>query len=212
MMKEPPVNNTGDLIAKVISTIFHPLFIPLYGMILILSAPTLIGYIPFTVKKILVLIILINNVVIPLSLLPFFRYRQIISSWSMENRKERNMPLLTASFFYATTVYMIYRLQIPHFIKAFIIATAFLSIIVTVINFWSKISVHGVSTGMMIGLVILLSIKMQVPLTWYVNGTVLTGGLVLTSRLWLKAHTQWELWSGFFLGVIGSSAVMLIIK
>ena len=51
--------------AKIISAVFHPLFIPVYGMVIIFSAPTLFGYLPFTVKKLLLLIVLINNVFFP---------------------------------------------------------------------------------------------------------------------------------------------------
>jgi len=52
---------TGDLLAKIISIIIHPLLITVYGLLIIFSAPTFIGYIPFTVKKILLIIIVINN-------------------------------------------------------------------------------------------------------------------------------------------------------
>jgi hypothetical protein len=37
--------------AKIISIVFHPLLMPVYGMAIIFSAPTLLGYLPFNVKK-----------------------------------------------------------------------------------------------------------------------------------------------------------------
>ena len=78
-----------NIFAKIISIIFHPLFMPLYGMLIIFTAPTLFLYIPLKVKKILLLVITTNNILIPISLMPFFRYRNIISSWIIETRKER---------------------------------------------------------------------------------------------------------------------------
>ena len=64
------------------------------------------------VKKLLFLIMLVNNVLLPLSLLPFFIHRNIISSWTISERKERNIPL---DNYYSTLLYyFIYYFQIPY--------------------------------------------------------------------------------------------------
>src|SRR5450759_3034703 len=81
-----------DKVAKIIAIIFNPLLMPVYGMAVIFSAPTLFGYLPFNIKKLLLLIMLVNNILLPLSLLPFFIHRNIISSWTISERKERNIP------------------------------------------------------------------------------------------------------------------------
>ena len=41
-----------DKPAKIISVIFHPLFIPVYGMIVIFSSSTLFGYLPLDRKSV----------------------------------------------------------------------------------------------------------------------------------------------------------------
>ena len=46
-----------DILAKIVSGLFNPLLMSVYGLLIIFSAPTLIGYIPFTVKKILLVIV-----------------------------------------------------------------------------------------------------------------------------------------------------------
>lgn len=125
-----------DTLAKIITVIFHPLLMPVYGMAIIFSAPTLFGYLPFNVKKLLLLILLVNNVFLPLSILPFFIQRNIISSWSISERKERNIPLIITSVLYCATSFIIYRFPIPLFLKSFIFGATFLSLIVTLINFW----------------------------------------------------------------------------
>jgi hypothetical protein len=153
-----------DKLAKIISVIFHPLFMPVYGMVIIFSAPTLLEYLPFAVKRILLFIVLINNVLLPLSLLPFFRYRNIISSWTINNRRERIIPLLITTILYSTTSFIIFRFPVPGFLKSFFLAAAFLSLMVTVINFRWKISLHSVGAGALIAIVLLLSFKMYSPL------------------------------------------------
>lgn len=197
--------------AKIISIIFHPLLMPVYGMAIIFSAPTLFGYLPFNVKKLLFLIILVNNVLLPLSLMPFFIHRKIISSWALSERKERNIPLIITTLLYVTTSYIIFRFPIPLFLKSFVFATAFLSLLVTLINFWWKISLHSVGAGALIGIILLLSVKMLTPLEWYLIPAVLIAGLVLSSRLRLNQHSPTQVWIGVFTGFSGLILFMMLL-
>jgi hypothetical protein len=205
------INSEGiqKKIAKIISIIFHPLFIPFYGMIIIFTAPTLFWYIPFKVKKILLLVILTNNVILPISLMPFFRYRNIISSWMIDNRKERIIPLLAVSFFYSITSVIMFRLQIPLFLKAYIFSTSFIAIIATLINFWWKVSLHSIGAGTLAATVIVLSFHMMVPLTWFLIPVIVSGGLILSSRLWLNSHNNLQVYLGFLTGFAGMNVFML---
>ena len=191
-----------NTLAKIVSYIFHPLFIPVFGMAIIFSAPTLFEYLPYDIKKLLLLIILVNNVLLPLSLLPFFRYRNIISSWSVENRKERNIPLITTTILYFATSYIVFRFPIPLFLKSFIFAAFFISFTVTIINFWWKISIHSVGMGSLTALVLILSLKMNSPLLWHLISVIITAGLVLSSRLILNSHTPRQVWIGFLTGFL----------
>lgn len=210
MTTDKPTDLLGEP-AKIISIIFHPLLMPVYGMAIIFSAPTLFGYLPFNIKKLLFLIILVNNVLLPLSLMPFFIQRKIISSWALSDRKERNIPLIITTLLYVTTSYIIFRFPIPLFLKSFIFATAFLSILVTLINFWWKISLHSVGAGALIGLVFLLSIKMLTPLEWYLISAVLIAGLVLSSRLRLNHHSPMQVWIGLLTGFSGLILFMMLL-
>ncbi|MCE5346867.1 MAG: phosphatase PAP2 family protein [Bacteroidales bacterium] len=192
-----------DKSAKTISVIFHPLLMPLYGMIIIFSGPTLLGYLPFNFKKLLFLIVLINNVLLPLSIIPFFIYKNIISSWTIENRQERIIPLLLTTLLYASTSFIIFRFPIPLFLKSFLLAAFFISLAVTVINFWWKISIHSVGAGALTALVLILSFKLDSSLVWYLISVIMISGLVLSSRLRLNAHNPSQVWSGYLIGCLG---------
>jgi hypothetical protein len=200
-----------DKLAKIISMVFHPLFMPLYGLIVLLSAPTFLEYLPVEIKKILLIVLFINNVMVPLALLPFFKYRNVISSYNIEDRKERIIPLLTTSILYCTTSFIIFRYQVPFFLKSFIFATSVLSIVVSMINFWWKISIHSVGAGALTATVFVLSVKMHTPLTWYLTAVILAAGLVLTSRLRLNSHNPAQVWFGFMTGLVGISLFILLI-
>ena len=207
-MTSERLKNSGDIPAKIISVLFHPLLITAYGTLIVFSTPLFTGYIPFAVKKILLIIILINNVFLPLSLMPYFKFRNIISTWFVEKRQERIIPLITTSFFYSVTVYITFRFNIPQLIKAYIITTAFLAIVVTVINFWWKISIHSTGAGAITALVIILSVKIQSPLILFLIIVILADGLLMSARLWLDSHSPAEVWTGFLLGLVSSGLLL----
>jgi hypothetical protein len=202
-------NDIAQTIAKIIAYIFHPLLMPVYGMAVIFSAPTLFGYLPFNVKKLLFLILLVNNVLLPLSMLPFFIQKKIISSWSLSERSERNIPLIITTVLYGATSFIIFRFPIPVFLKSFVFSALLLSAIVTVVNFWWKISLHSVGAGALIGLVLILSLKMLTPLEWYLISAIVTAGLVLSSRLKLNLHTPMQVWTGLFTGFFVLTTFMI---
>lgn len=208
------MNNDGtkdflDKLAKIISALFHPLFIPVYGMAIILSAPTLFEYLPFAVKKLLLIIILINNVFLPISLLPFFIHSNIISSWTINSRRERIIPLMITAILYSASSFIIFRFPIPFFLKSFILAATFLALMATVINFWWKVSLHSVGSGAIIGMVLILSFKMNTPLMWYLISVIIAGGLILSSRLRLNFHSPQQVWFGFLTGFLGLTLFMM---
>jgi hypothetical protein len=209
-MESENTSNEQFTVAKVISWVFHPLFIPLYGLLIIFAAPTLFWYLPFKVKKILFLVLMINNVLIPLSLIPFLRYRKLIGSWQIEKRKERIIPLIAVLTLYSITTFIMIGLPIPVFVKAYFISTALLVLIVLVINFWWKISLHSVGAGALLGIVVTLSLRMSVSLTWFLIPAVLISGLVLTSRLKLNKNSPVQVYIGFLTGLTEMSLFLLL--
>ncbi len=197
--------------AKSISVVFHPLFMPLYGLAIIFYTPTLFGYLPFNVKRILFLIVLINNILLPLSLLPYLRYRNQITSWAMDNRRERILPLFIATILYAATSYIIIRYPVPVFIKTFIMGIFIISLLITAITLWWKISVHATAVGSISALVLVLSVKMNSALLWPLLFIIFVSGLTLSARLKLNAHNPPEVWTGFSLGFVSMGLIMWLV-
>jgi hypothetical protein len=211
-MENEKTNDVQFTAAKVVSWIFHPLLIPLYGLLIIFAAPTLFCYLPFKVKKILFLVLITNNVLIPLSLIPFLRYRKLIGSWSIEKRKERIIPLIAVLILYSITTFIMVGLPIPVFVKGFFISTAFLILIVLVINFWWKISLHSAGAGALLGIVVTLSLRMSVSLTWFLILSVMISGLVLTSRLKLSMTSPAQVYIGFLTGLAEMTLFLILFQ
>lgn len=186
---------------KIVSVIFHPVFIPVYGLAIIFSANTPFGFLPWHVKKLIYLIIIVNNVFLPLSVLPFLMQMNFISSYSITEREERAVPLIISAILYATSSYIIYRFPVPHFLKSYIFSVFLVSVIITIINFRWKISLHSVGAGAMMALLFFLTFELYSSLFWFVVGASLLGGIVLSARLRLNLHTPSQVWWGFFSGL-----------
>jgi len=198
--------------ARFFTILFHPLFMPAYGLIIIFTAPTLFYFLPPPVKKILLLVVVINNIMVPVALIPFFRYRNIISSWKMDNRSDRVIPLLSVSILYFITSFIVARFGIPLLIKAYIHSVSILSLAILIINFRYKISIHSAGAGALTGLVISLGIVMGENLILYLIPVLLVSGLIMTSRLKLNVHNPGQVYSGFLAGFAVITSIILLFQ
>jgi hypothetical protein len=211
-MEQGKSMNLKEKAARIVSITFHPLLIPVYGLLVIFFAPTLFWYLPFRVKEILFFIFLINNVLIPLSLMPFLRYRNIISSWLIEERHERIIPLLVVSLLYSITSFIMYRLQIPVFVKAYTYSLAILSVVLLIINFSWKISLHSAGAGAVTALIFVLSFKMGVQLPVQTASILLLSGAVMSARLKMQSHEPKEVYVGFIAGLVIQGSFMILLQ
>ena len=160
------------IISEVVSILFHPVFMPVYGLLIIFFAPTIFIYIPGNVKRVIFMLVLINMTVVPLAMMPLFRYRNIISSYSLEGRQERVMPLALGLLMYILTTIIFFSYQIPVLIKTFMLAASVTAFIVLVITMMWKISIHSAGMGGLMATVIALSLRMGTPLTAYLAALI----------------------------------------
>ena len=200
----------SDKMARTLSVIFHPYLMPVYGLLIIFMAPTLYNYLPSTVKKLVIFIVLINNVLLPLSLIPFLMHNNLIRSWFMNERSDRTIPLIISTILYFVTTYIIFRFHVPNFLKLFFLAIACLSFTSAIINFWWRISLYSIGAGTILALVLVLSFKMYTPLLWYLIPSILVAGLILSARLQLNRHNPGQVWAGFLTGFLGFTAIVML--
>jgi hypothetical protein len=197
-----PENSIADTAAWIVTVLFHPVFLPLYGLLLMFNIPSLLVFMPGNIRRVLFLMVLANNVIMPLALLPLFKIRGIISSYRIESRSERVIPLMSTSVMYFISAIMIFRFQLPGVVKSFMFAAACVVFISALINFRWRVSIHATGVGAMVATTLLLSFQMYSGIIWIVALAFLVSGLVMTSRLWLNAHSPREIYSGFFLGFV----------
>lgn len=200
-----------EKIAKIISILIHPLIIPSLGFLLLFNSGTYLGYLPFDYKKMILIIVVLCTFVIPLSMIPFFLYQKMIFDIQLSQSRERYIPLVVSFSLFMFCYFLLRRIPVPPDYQAFCLGCALsVLIILLVIAKW-KISLHMVGIGGLTGLIIYLTIQMQVNLEFYLILTLIAAGMVGTARLILEAHKPFEIYSGFLIGCIVITSVMFMI-
>ena len=145
------------LLATILSTIFHPLLMPTYGIAIALYTSYMRVF-GDRLLGIIVIGVLLTTCILP-SLGIFILYKTgHISDFRLHNRTERTVPYIINFVCYIACYLYLYRFGIPNWILSFI-AGAIVSLIISLfINRYWKISAHMVAAGAMVVLVFLMSI------------------------------------------------------
>ncbi len=198
-------------IAKVISVILHPMFMPVYGMLILFNSGTFLSYLPAGVKRIVFIIIIVNTIILPLSLVPFYLTQKVIKSIHMETSRERIIPLLMNTIFYYLGFYLLDRLQVPGLIKMFLLASASVVFVTLLVSLKWKISIHMIGIGGLLGAIIIVSWHLGVDMKAVCLGLFLCAGLTGFARLELNKHTPAQVYSGFLTGLLVAGSVLMLV-
>lgn len=206
------------LLAQVVSYIFHPLLIVTYMLILLLLVnPYLFGVssIGDRASKLLILQIFLSTFFIPCVAVAMLRFTGMIRSFQMETRQERIGPYIITGIFY---LWMFRNFldnpSIPTAFTSFVLGATIGLFFAFFINIFSKISVHAVGIGGLLGMVVITMLlfsydtftvlsprgTIEVSISTVLLITILIAGLVGTARLFLQAHEPMDLYGGYLVG------------
>lgn len=207
--------NTGEKgrltkAAEVLSVIFHPLFIPLYGLLIIYSSPTLLSFIPSQLKRLIFILVLTNNVILPLALAAILYARGAITTFNARDRNERVILLSFALMMYTLTAYLLLRMEVPNLFRAYFISIAVVTLITLLITTLYRISLHAAGIGGLLVLIVTMILLYDITTVWQLVAVSITGGAVMSSRIYLDDHTPAEVWTGLAAGA-GVMALSLYI-
>jgi membrane-associated phospholipid phosphatase len=125
----------------------------------------------------------------------------------LSQQAERTLPLIVAAFFYYLAYILLSKFSAILFINIFILAGSAAMLAALLISYFTKISLHTIGAFGFLAFVLqqirLFSIDNFVLLCF----ALLACGAVASSRLYLKAHSPWQVGAG---AVLGFSAVILI--
>ena len=186
---------------KVISYIFHPLFIPMAGTLAYFVITP--KYSPLELQGGNILPIFILTVIIPIITYLILRNLRVVNTVFMPTAKERRYPLFIHILLLFLVVYKVipnnYTVEL-HFYFLGLIAAAITALIL--LFFKLKVSMHLMGMGSLFMFLVCLSIHFEINITLAISLLTVAIGLVTTSRLYLKAHSKPEVLIGFFIGMI----------
>tara|TARA_R110000868_G_scaffold342194_1_gene602984 strand:+ start:11432 stop:12037 length:606 start_codon:yes stop_codon:yes gene_type:complete len=186
---------------KSVSFIFHPLIIPILGVIFYFSKSP--RYIPIEIIKAKLISVFILTFILPVLLFFLLRTLGKVTSIYLETTKERIFPLiLNCVVVYLVidrilTVHQI--IELYYFFVGILISTLaclFLAMLKI------KASIHMISIAGLLMFFIALSIHFSININGTLALTSIIVGAIATSRLHLRAHSYIELLIGFFIGLI----------
>ncbi len=190
-----------ERIARMFTLVFHPLFVPFYMLLILLNVNTFFAMmIPVKAKMFLTGLVFITTILLPL-LIVFLLYRlKLVKSFYLQSREERIYPLLAVAVFYYITYYLLKSFSISFIFSYYMLGSTFLTILAMIISFYWKISLHMIGIGGMVGLLMGLSLNLNLDLTWFVISAIILGGFLGFARIQSNSHKPSEIYSGFLVG------------
>lgn len=200
------------LSAKIISTIFHPLLVPTYALLLLINLNThSILSIPEDMRLIVVGFVFLTTFVLPTLIILITIKLGKIGSLQMETQRERVFPLLMVALLFYGTYYLLKQASLSGLITFFMVGSTMLVLIVLLINYATKISLHMTAWGGLLGTLLGFAIRFQYNLTLILFSLILLIGVIAAARLKLNAHNPFQIYLGFLLGAIGMSSLFFLI-
>lgn len=209
------MRRVADIVAKALSILLYPLFIPTYGMILyaygehLRDMPADIVYWCVAVAGTFVL-----TCALPLSAILVMVRRGAVADLNIDNAKERTMPYIYTVMGFCFWCYLLIAiLHTPLYINVIAIGATVALGLMTLINSKWKISAHLTGIGGLVGGLMTWCVGVNAIPTWTTVCVWMAVSLLLMyARLWLNAHTPAQVICGWLLGIACTFVPYMIIS
>ncbi|MFN2438407.1 MAG: phosphatase PAP2 family protein [Chitinophagaceae bacterium] len=195
-----PVFRAG---AKLISVIFHPLFIPVYISWFLIYYTPLFPQFTQDDKLLLLLRFLIMYTVFPLVTILLAKGLGFVKSIYLRTQKDRIIPYVACGIYYFWMWYVL-RNQ-PEFPRLLVMLSMSIFIAASlglIFNSYLKISMHTIAAGVMAAFVYSIALFSDANFGVYISIAFFIAGAVGTARLINGDHTPAEIYAGFFIGAV----------
>ncbi|NTW34458.1 MAG: hypothetical protein HGB12_17865 [Bacteroidetes bacterium] len=128
----------------------------------------------------------------------------------MKTRQERIYPYFIITIFYFFTFNLFRQIQLPAIYTLSMFGASVLLLIVAILNFWWKISIHLTAIGGLLGIATGVALGLSINLIFQIIVIIFIAGLIGYSRLKLNSHKPSEIYSGFLIGAIIMMSIFLL--
>ncbi|MBX3238482.1 MAG: hypothetical protein KIT80_06815 [Chitinophagaceae bacterium] len=190
--------------ARLISFIFHPLFIGVYiAAYLVFVHPDYFIGVSKQGKAQTLLIFIVNAVFFPLLSVLLCKALGFIQSLFVQSQKERIILYSITMVFFFWTFYVFKNKDGVPSILTQLSLGLFLSVIAAFIaNIYFKVSMHATAAGGMLGIFVVILFTSAEVVNLPLVIAVLLAGLICSARLIISDHSVKEITWGFFLGFL----------
>lgn len=192
------------IVAKIVSYILHPLFIPTYVFLwLVKRFP--INFDDITQRGLLFkeVSVFINASFFP-AFAVFLLWRlKFIDSIFLRTQKDRIIPYIITMIFYWWMWYLSRGFSDqPIVLKFFYFGIFLTTVFGLIINNFFKISMHAIGAGTFLSFIILTCLMYHTLLGTDIMIATFLAGLICTARLMLNHHSTAEIYAGLIVGII----------
>lgn len=192
------------LVARVISYLFHPVFVPVYVVaFMVFIHPYLFaGFSPFDKKRAVIMGVVMYTF-FPLVTVGLLKALKFINGVQLKTQKDRVIPLVACGVWYFW-IWYVWR-NLPEYPKPAVLFTLAVWISVSLgllANITMKISLHAIAVGVMLAFIILLAFSQPLNFGIYISVALLVAGVVCTARFIDSDHTPQEIYGGLALGIL----------
>jgi membrane-associated phospholipid phosphatase len=196
-------------IAKVMSTLFMPLYAPMWVFIGLFLF-TYLRLLPWGSKIFIISIVYVFTVFMPTVGITLFRLFKKWTHLELSHREHRHMPYVVALLSYTACLVIMTRINAAMFFRGVVMAALVFQIICVIINVWWKVSTHMVGIGGLVGALNAFSILFFYNPVWPFCVLLLLSGVLGTSRIILRQHSLAQVLTGFGIGYVCAMVFILI--
>lgn len=191
------------IFSNILSWIFVPLLMPVYGIILIFSL-SILSMAAVNTKLIFTMIVLGVNFVVPMIGVLLLKKMGVVQDLGLYGRGERTIPYIITTLCLAGTGFFLYMKGAPVWVARFYTGGALASLINFLVNFRWKISAHAAGMAGIVAMLIQI-MKEGSPsgdITLWIAASILLCGLLCSARVWLGRHTLMQVLAGSAVGFL----------
>jgi hypothetical protein len=197
--------------AKVVSYVFHPLFIPVYiGYFFIYILRIFPQFTEWDKTKLLISFT-VNYTVLPLVTILLTKGLGFISSIYLKTQRDRIIPYVATGIFYFWIWYVFRTQAFPKEVVMFSLAVFLASSLGLIVNSYMKVSMHAISVGVVSALFVIMGFLSGDNIGAYISIALLLAGLVCTARMINNEHIPIEVYTGLFIGILAQLVAYLFI-
>lgn len=191
------------IFARVLSYVFHPLFIPTYIYFFLTQA------FPYEFSGLLrnaavfrTVVVFINTAFFP-GLAIFLLWRlKFINSIFLKTQKERIAPYMIVMVFYWWLWYLSKNFtDQPFELRIFFLGIFLTTPVALVLNNFFKISMHAIGVGSAAAFMVILSFSKSGEMNAAIAISLLIAGMVCTARFLVSDHSNRDIYAGLLLGI-----------